>query len=126
LLSILAPLLSGCGAEGMGQLSGTVNLDGKPLETGTITLIPVDGATATAGGEIKDGRYQVEAPLGTMKVSLSAPKVTGSKKLYDTPDSPTMPITVEALPARYNQRTELKVEIKSGANQKDFDLQSTP
>ena len=108
----------------MGQLSGTVNLDGKPVESGAITLFPVDGTGPTTGGEIKNGQYQVEAPLGMMKVSLTAPKVVGQKKIYDTPESPVMSITVEALPPRYNQQSELTVEIKSGVNKQDFDLQS--
>jgi hypothetical protein len=52
------------------------------------------------------------------------PKVVGTKKIYDTPDSPVMPITVEALPARYNEETELKIDVKPGTNTQDFHLKS--
>ena len=121
LLALLA--LAGCGAR-ESRVSGSVTLNGQPVETGAITFVPVDGKTPTAGGEIKDGRYSVKVPVGTMKVSISAPKVVGKKKIYPTPQSPEMPITKEALPARYNDQTELRLDVKPGANQKDWDLQS--
>jgi hypothetical protein len=117
--------VAGCGDAGnMGVVSGTVKLDGQPVPSGTITFVPVDGMTTTAGGPIRDGHYSVKVPIAVMRVSISVPKVTGSKKLYDTPDSPEMPLTAEALPARYNEQTELKIEVKAGSNPMDFDLTS--
>ena len=122
---ICLTVLAGCQAdEGMTTLEGSVTLDGKPLPLGSISFSPVDGQTPTAGGEIKEGRYSVRVPVGEMKVSLSAPKIIGKKKLYPAEDSPEMPITVEALPARYNETTELRLIVKAGPNQKDFPLQS--
>jgi hypothetical protein len=59
-----------------------------------------------------------------MKVSLSATKVVGKKKIYPTPESPEMDITVESLPARYNENTELTLDVKPGKNEKDFPLTS--
>jgi len=122
LLTLLA--LAGCGDDKNGLVSGTVQVDGEPVAAGAILFVPVDGQTATAGGEIKDGRYSVKVPVGTMKVSLSAPKVVGKKKIYPTENSPIMPITVEALPAKYNEHTELRLDVKPGKNEKDWDLRS--
>jgi hypothetical protein len=34
-----------------------------------------------------------------------------------------MPITVEALPAKDNETTELRLDVKPGANAKDWELQ---
>jgi hypothetical protein len=117
--------LAGCGgSDSMVKVTGVVNLDGKPIEKGAILFVPVQGNAPTAGGQIKAGRYTVQVPPGTMKVSISAPKVVGKKKLYPTPNSPEMEVTEEALPAKYNERTELKFEVTSGTNQKDFDLRS--
>lgn len=115
-------LSSGC-TEPMPEVSGTVRFQGKEIKEGAITFIPMDGKTPTAGGTIKDGQYLVRVPAGVMKVSISAPRVVGKRKLYDTPDSPEMPVTLESLPARYNERTELQLEVKPGKNQKDFDLE---
>lgn len=124
---LLAALLalSGC-ADGppMGEVSGKVTLDGKPVETGTMKFEHVDGKTQTTGGPIKDGVYTARVPVGPMKVSISAPKVVGQKPIYDTPNSPVMPITVEALPERYNEKTELRLDVKTGKNQQDYDLKS--
>ena len=85
-------------------------------------FIPADGNTQTTGGTIAQGRYQVEVPPGLMKVSISAPKVVGKKKIYDTPDSPEMSVTQEAVPARFNEQTELTLQVIEGKNEKDFDL----
>jgi hypothetical protein len=114
--------LAGCGDPAMPTVSGTIKVDGQPVEEGAIRFTPADGMTQTTGGEIKNGKYSVRVPVGTMKVSISAPKVVGKKKIYNTPNSPVMPITVEAIPARYNEKTELTLEVK-GATQKDWDLQ---
>src|SRR5262245_41250936 len=35
-----------------------------------------------------------------------------------------LPLTKEALPARYNERTKLQLEVKPGTNEKDFELTS--
>ncbi len=59
-----------------------------------------------------------------MKVEITSPKVVGTKKIYDTPDSPVMPVTEEGLPARYNTATELKLTVQPGENKKDWQLES--
>ena len=53
-----------------------------------------------------------------------APKVIGKKKIYPTPNSPEMPITVEALPAQYNEKTKLQLDVKGSKIEKDYDLKS--
>lgn len=124
-LALLLFVQAGCGGSGgMSEVTGTVTLDDKLLESGAISFIPVDGQSTTAGGEIKQGHYSVQVPPVAMKVSISSPKVVGKKKLYDTPDSPTMDVTQEAVPAKYNEQTELQIDVKSGANKQDFKLQS--
>ena len=124
---VLAALLAlgGCGnSDPMGEVSGIVRRDGNPLPSGTITFFPVDGKTATAGAEIKNGYYAAKVPVGTMKVVISAEKVVGTKKLYPTANSPAMPIAVELLPGRYNEHSELTLDVQPGKNPKDYDLKS--
>ena len=118
-------LVVGCGAGGgdVGELSGSVSYDGKPVSEGSITFIATDGKSPTAGGSIKDGKYTAsKVPAGSSKVSISAVKVVGKKKAYDTPDSPEVPITEPLLPEKYNVKTELKYDVKAGTQTKDFDL----
>ena len=123
---VFSSLLAGCDRTRMATVTGTVKVNGNLLEKGTITFTPVDGKRQVTGGEITGGNYSVKVPPGLMKVSLSAPKVVGKKKVYPTPTSPEMPITVEALPPRYNDNTELQLEVTSGTVEKDFDLKTDP
>ena len=121
-LVLCALLIAGCDASKFAEVSGTVTVDGKPVSAGSITFLPVDGLTPTAGGQIKDGKYSVKVPVGPMKVTISAPKAIGKKKLYATPDSPEGTLYAEALPERYNEKTELTLDVKSGSNDKDWEL----
>ena len=115
----------GCGPESnVGTISGTVTIDGKQSATGSISFIPANGQGPTAGSEIKDGKFTSQAALGECKVEVRVSKVVGKTKLYPEPDSPTMDISEEVLPAKYNEATELRVEIKKGINTKDFDLKT--
>jgi hypothetical protein len=118
-------LLAGCsGGPAAGTVSGEVTLDGQPLKQGLIRFVPADGKTATADGPIADGKYSVAVPAGEKKVEISAAKVVGRHKMYDTPDSPVVEDSVELLPARYNVRSELTYTVTKGPQEKKFDLTS--
>jgi hypothetical protein len=112
----------GCEEPTRGVVTGTVTVDGAPAKSGSIAFFPVDGKSSTTGAEIADGQYRAEVPFGQQKVEIRVPKKVGEKKLYDTPDSPIKPILAESLPAKYNDATELTLEVKPGENQKDFQL----
>jgi hypothetical protein len=118
--------LVGCGDKGpfTAEISGKVTVDGQPIDGGAIQFVPLSGDAPTSGSRISGGRYQVSAPPVEMKVSISAPKIVGKKKIYDTPDSPEMPITEEALPKKFNDATELRFSPKAGTNEKDWDLKT--
>lgn len=114
----------GCSDQSNGEVTGMVRVDGTPIEKGGITFTPADGQGQTAGGEIKGGRYSVRVPVGKMKVSITMPVEDKKKKLYPTADSPEMWMYREGLPARYNEKTELELDVKSGTNKKDWDLEA--
>lgn len=120
-----ASLLGCAGNANEGTVSGRITLDGEPLKVGTITLVPADGRTATAGGTVADGEYEVKAPIGDKRVQISAPKITGKHKVYeDLPDSPVVDTIVELLPPRYHSHTELTYTVSPGRQSKDFELTS--
>ncbi|HEV3145463.1 MAG TPA: carboxypeptidase-like regulatory domain-containing protein [Gemmataceae bacterium] len=120
--------LFGCDGRPHGTVRGTITLNGQPIELGAIAFIPADGQGPTTGGAIKDGKYSVaNVPVGEMKVSISASKTIGKKKLYeDRPDSPEMPITENPVPEKYTslEKTELRLNVKSGINEKNWELNS--
>jgi len=122
LACLAATFLLGCAEPTTGLVTGTVTVDGAPAKSGSIAFFPVDGKSSTTGGEIVDGKYAVQVPFGASKVEIRVSKVVGEKKLYDTPDSPMKPLLAEALPARYNDATELTLDVQPGENRKDFDL----
>ena len=112
----------GCAEPTKGFVTGAVTVDGAPAKTGSIAFYPTDGKSSTTGAEIADGQYRAEVPFGMQKVEIRVPKKVGEKKVYDRPDSPIKSILAESLPAKYNDATELTLEVKPGENQKDFQL----
>lgn len=122
---VLCGAQAGCSADTKrGTVSGTVTLDGQPLKSGTIRFVPADGQTATADGAITDGKYSATVPPGEKRVSVSAPKVIGKKRVYDTPDSPQVDIVEELLPARYNLQSKLTFTVTAGQQSHDVELTS--
>ena len=114
---------TGCGGgDGLAEVRGTVTVDGEPAKVGAITFIPLDGASQTAGATIVDGAYTARVAPGTFKVELRVSKVVGEKKVYDAPDAPVKQILAETLPPRYNDESELTLEVQPGENQKDYSL----
>lgn len=124
---LIATCQAGCGSgapEGYARVSGRVFVDGSPAATGGIAFSPIDRMSPTSGGRIVDGEYSVVAPIGEAAIAVRVPKVVGEQKLYDSPDAPVQAIKTEALPAKYNDATELKFDVKPGDNTCDFDLRT--
>ncbi|MDB5391984.1 MAG: hypothetical protein JWM11_7630 [Planctomycetaceae bacterium] len=129
LVLIIAVSLTGCGGSkgpAEGTISGKVTLDGKPLEKGAISFQPTDGLGKSAGGKIVNGYYSTTATLGPKKVQIQAPKVVGTFKAYDTPDSPVLDKIEELIPAKYNAQSELKIDVKTGSTTANFDHETPP
>jgi hypothetical protein len=124
-LALLAA--AGCGAR-KPVVSGVVTLDGQPLTDGTIEFFPVRGDGQTSGTTLgSDGSYRMEASPTEMKVVIHASKTVGKRKQYaDVPDSPTVDIRQEVVPAKYSDmtKTELRFTVAPGTNEKNFELTS--
>ena len=96
-------------ADDLASVKGTVTVDGKPLPSGRILFHLGDGQFI--GAKIKDdGTFKMErVPTGKYKVTVES-AVQGKS----------------VLPARYaaDDKSELQVEVKKGANTFDFALLS--
>jgi hypothetical protein len=123
---LLLVLVFGCSSDTKhGIVTGMVSFDGQPLKSGNIRFDPADGHSATADAMITDGKFSATVPPGEKRVSITAPKIIGTKKVYETPNSPTVDLTEEMLPKRYNAQSELKVTVKLGNQELPaFDLKS--
>lgn len=105
-------------------MEGRITLDGVPIQEGSIRLTPVDGRGQTAGAGIIAGRYSMTASPGRMKVIINAPRKSGTMP-DPTGDGSRAPIDryVDAIPARYNEQTELEVTVVPGRNTFDISLE---
>ncbi|MDO4583617.1 MAG: hypothetical protein Q4D62_05880 [Planctomycetia bacterium] len=113
LLSIL--LIFGCSpTEKTCTLSGTVTYQGKPVEKGSISFL---GEKSSEGAEIVDGRYACQVTPGTKTV-----QITGAKRVPPAKgDDPTLILYEDYIPAKYNWKSTLTVEVQENA-EKNFDL----
>lgn len=110
---VLAALsaIGGCGSSGSQArpvaISGTVNLDGKPMPQGDITLIGVEGGPP-ATLEVKNGTFSGEATPGKKRVEIRANKPGKATKMGD--------VIIEGspenyLPERFNTESTMKAEV---------------
>jgi hypothetical protein len=120
--------ISGCSGDSempKVKVKGVVTYNGDVLSEGAIKFSPISGDGPTTGAVIEEGNYSAEVPPAPMRVEITSPRVTGTRKAYDTPDSPMVDITEEMIPARYNTKTELKFDA-ADATEGDFDLKRDP
>lgn len=116
-LGLLAVVLtvSGCTESGprLGTATGMVTLDGRPLSDADIEFMPREGR-GSMGVTDGQGRYELFYTQGRKGVLVGTHTVrigNGAKGAGKTP-------------ARYNRQSELTVEVKSGKNEFNFDLDS--
>jgi len=127
-LAVLA-LAPGCGdGPAMGEVSGTIKVDGQvPAEGSSITFIPTDGKSPTAGAVLgKDGSYQVRVPVGKVRIEIRVPRPMAKRAAKAQGPGAEGGWIEESLPAKYNDQSELTFEVKSGKNQKDWDVSTKP
>ena len=128
-VSAVALMLSGCDeGPSMGEVSGTVTIDGNPPPRGSsISFGAVDGKSPTAGALLNDdGTYTVLVPIGLSKVEIRAPRPMrrrGAVREGPGAESPESgDLIEEMLPAKFNNASELTFDVKEGENPKNWEL----
>lgn len=123
-------LLPGCGAGNAPErasIQGQVTFDGEPVEEGSIQFVPEQGVVGKpVATQISQGKYELSGDkgpaVGKNKVVIQATRKTG-KQVKDI-----MGEMVEEresyIPPKYNEQSELFIEIKSGSNTEDFSLEA--
>ena len=122
---MMLAVFGGCGTTGpeLVPVSGRVTLDGQPLPGARIMFQPEATGSPSYGSTDRDGRYELGYKRGVqgamigwhiVRIQLDAPGQAANGKSNRRPKS---------LPARYNTKSELRVEVKPGTqNDLDFDL----
>ena len=121
-LIVLSTIITGCTDPNVGMIEGTISVDGEPAKMGSISFFFFFLESFTAGGAIEEGTYRAKVPVGEMRVEIRIPRAVGEVKLYDVPDSPTQPLLEEALPARFNDRSTLRITVVPGQSHHDFEV----
>lgn len=126
---LLAPALYGCGGSDLAyqaaKVSGTVTLDGVPIEKGVINFLSADKGAGAAGedsAEIVAGKFAAtKVPTGKVLMYVIASKETGKM----IPGSSTdIPETVSIIPAQYAQGIE--ATITGDEVDRKIELRSSP
>ena len=128
-MSVAAVLLLGVLGCGGGietySVSGAVTMDGQPVEEGDIIFEASDGSIGSDAGKIIDGKYSLEVKPGRKKVVIRSQRKVPGKSIEGAMGE-KLDETEEAIPARYNESTELTAEVGSSSdNTFDFPLRST-
>ncbi|HVJ85408.1 MAG TPA: hypothetical protein VM452_07165 [Caulifigura sp.] len=136
LLGVLV-LLAGCSKptmrEGFTEAYGTITLDGAPLVNAEIIFETPKGMSY--GRTDSAGKYTAQysrtltgAGMGTARVRISTKVVFPDDSLEGIKRDPKTGeyAKTETVPAIYNSKSTLTVEIKNGGAPYDFELKSKP
>lgn len=115
----------GCSGDDLPRqpVSGFVTLDGHPLATGAITFcpdtledpdFPVMGAARIKGGYFSIPRVQGLVP-GHYEVAIYSRREQEKKPGSDKLSGNVRPVVEERIPAKYNAKSHLAIEINHNA-----------
>ena len=118
--ALLLASLAGCSRSNrppLGEVAGTITLDGRPLPAAAVHFTPDGPGRTSLGSTDSAGGYRLRylrdiagANLGRHTVRImTATEENGGR---------------EILPPRYHAATVLEATVQSGTNQIDFSLQS--
>jgi hypothetical protein len=122
-LSLLSS--AGCGGKyDLGQVEGTVTLDGKPLAEASVTFSPLNaGAESPGSSGITDsnGKYSLSLVVDeTSGALVGKHQVVIAKNFTSSSDVATpQELANASLPAH-----DFTFEVKSGSNKADFNLET--
>lgn len=132
---LVLTLMSGCGGpDGPARypVSGTVTVNGEPLEDGSIQFIPSDNSDSPSiGATITGGTYSIPAKKGALAgeytVQIKGMKKTGRQIEAGSPLPPGTMVDelIEVVPPKYNTNSTLTATIVEGDNENvKFDLEN--
>jgi hypothetical protein len=111
--------VSGCSGSGdqpeVGEVSGIVTLDGKPVAGVNVVFKP-DVGRAGAGNTDAEGRYTLQYLEGVEGTKLGPNTVS-----FDWPIGSANAV---GIPAKYNDSAAFKFDVKPGSNTFDLKMES--
>lgn len=119
-VAFILPQLGCGGADGpeMGDVQGTVTLEGQPLPGAQVIFQPTNGRPST-GITDDQGKYELQFTTDRSGALAGSHQV----KITTAIDLPDDTRAAEVVPAQYNRQSDLVREVKPGPNTIDFDLE---
>lgn len=118
-LAFSIPFCLGCSqGEDLVLVSGTVTLDGSPLDDATLQLDARDGSTPVSL-QIENGEFSGKATAGSKTVRFFAMRQSeNSNEQSPTASSKEgmKPPHSNALPAKYGMQSKMKLEVETEGN----------
>jgi len=124
-VGVVALAATGCGrdAPDLGQVSGTVTLDGKALPNARVVFQPMDeGGSASEARTDENGYYELMYLYDMPGALPGKYKVRVSTYLEDRDANDNPIFTPERVPPNYNEQTTLVEEVKTGSQTIDLKL----
>jgi hypothetical protein len=125
-LTLAALVLSLSGCSGEPAVTGTVTLNGEPVDGGAIIFTPDGVSGLKAAARIVDGKFTIPAggglSVGLNRVEILWKKKTGKQIAVPGDAGHTTDETIQVVPDVYNARSTLKEEVKEGSNTFTFEL----
>ncbi|MGA2058875.1 MAG: carboxypeptidase-like regulatory domain-containing protein [Thermoguttaceae bacterium] len=114
----IAMLSFACRQRGpeLGEVQGTVTLDGRPLARATVIFEPKAGGHASKAVTDASGRYRLVYLRDTRGALVGSHVV----KVFTASEDDSK----ERIPARYNKQSTLAADVVSGANEYNVSLNS--
>lgn len=124
LLSLMVVLVfTGCGDDGLTEVSGAVSYAGQPISQGRIRFEPIDGRGPTAEALIRDGHYSVPISPGEKRVAIWGTREIGERRnLLAGPEARPIIVRENYIPAEYNDETVLQKTIRPDDDSLDLNL----
>lgn len=113
----------GCGGGDV-TITGSVTVDGVPLDAGFIAFASPDAAIRPTSVAVTNGRYRARTRPGRKIVQISALRVVGRERVSSEADAPLADVTAERIPDRYNARSTLAWEVPAGGGTRDFEVET--
>lgn len=117
-------LLTGCasGDRLVTDVTGTVTVDGVPVEAGQILFRRTDGEQKGYEGTITNGAYRLQCEPGPVRVEITAFRVVPGK--FTTVNGPKEPVREMYIPEKYNAKTTLQHTLTGSSSVLPFELSS--
>src|SRR5947207_388596 len=122
LIGLVVLHFGGCGggAAGLYGVSGTVKVDGAPLEKGSISFEATEGQRTSSGAIISGGDFTIPAahglPEGKYRIVVHAPTpgTGGANAAAGAAPGDAPPPPKELIPPDWNETSSHTVEVKKG------------